>query len=64
MVTMEGCVNVVGVAGRYLGLEEPVKLIRGWVLLAVSFCTGVTAWMHVRAVDVGWLCPGRVEPLR
>ena len=37
MVTMEGCVNVVGVAGRYLGLEEPVKLIRGWVLLAVSF---------------------------
>lgn len=37
MVTMEGCVNVVGVAGRYLGLEEPVKLIRGWVFLAVSF---------------------------
>ena len=37
MVTMEGCVDVVGVAGRYLGLEEPVKLIRGWVLLAVSF---------------------------
>ena len=37
MVTMEGCVNVEGVAGRYLGLEEPVKLIRGWVLLAVSF---------------------------
>ena len=37
MVTMEGCVNVVGVTGRYLGLEEPVKLIRGWVLLAVSF---------------------------
>ena len=35
MVTMEGCVNVVGVAGRYLGLEEPVKLIRGWVFLAV-----------------------------
>ena len=37
MVTMEGCVDVVGVAGRYLGLEEPVKLIRGWVFLAVSF---------------------------
>ena len=38
MVTMEGCVNVVGVAGRYLGLEEPVKLIRGWVLLLRCRC--------------------------
>ena len=49
MVTMEGCVNVEGVAGRYLGLEEPVKLIRGWVLLAVSFPRAQLPAAHVWA---------------
>ena len=53
MVTMEGCVNVVGVTGRYLGLEEPVKfkLIRGWVLLAVSFPRAQLPAAHVWAAE-------------
>ena len=51
MVTMEGCVDVVGVAGRYLGLEEPVKLIRGWVLLAVSFPRAQLPAAHVWAAE-------------